>query len=71
MPWSQQGSAEEHETNIRVLQQEGQANATSSKAAAHYNQNVDYKPEGSDPDIKAIDEGEENSDAVYAKMELL
>ena len=27
---------------------------------------IDYKPEGSDPDIKAVDEEEENSDTEYA-----
>ena len=70
MPWPQQGGAEEPETNVSVPQQEGQADATRGKAIADYKSDVDYEPEGSDPDIKAVNEEEENSYAEYAKMEL-
>ena len=51
MSWSQQGGTEEHGTNVSVHQQ-----ATSGKAVADYNLDVDYKPEGLDPGIKAVNE---------------
>ena len=70
LPWSQQGCADESETNASVSQQWGQADATSGEAIADYNPDINYKPEGSDPDIEAVHEEEENSDAEYAKMEL-
>ena len=70
MPWSQQGGTEKPETNVSVPQQEGQADAISSKAVSDYDSDIFYKPEGSDPDIKAVNEEEENFDAEYAKMEL-
>ena len=53
--------------NVSIPQQEGQADATNCKAIAYYNPDIDYKPEGSDPDIKAVNEEEEDSDAEYAK----
>ena len=37
---------------------------------ANYYLDVNYKLEGSDPDVKAVNEEEENSDAEYTKMEL-
>ena len=46
------------------------ADTISGKAIADYDLDVDYKPKGSDTDIKAVDEKEENSDVEYAKMEL-
>ena len=58
MPWSQQGSTEEPETNVSVSQQEGQTNATEDKVIVNYNSNIDY--EGSEPKIKpfALEEKE-------------
>ena len=70
MPWSEQEGAGEPETTVSVPQQGGEAEATRGKAIADYDLDIEYKPEGSDPDIKAADEEEENSDAEYAKMEL-
>ena len=68
--WSKQEGAEEPETNVSVPQKGGQADATKNKAIADDNPNVDYKSEGSDPDIEAVDEEEKNSDSEYVKMEL-
>ena len=70
MPWSQQGGTEESETNVSVSQQGGQADTTRGKAVTDYDLDIDYKTEGSDPDIKPVNEEKENSDAEYAKMEL-
>ena len=70
MPWSQQGCTEEPDTNVSVPQQEGQADATSGDDIEDYDLDIDYELEGSDPDIEAVNEEEENSDAEYAKMEL-
>ena len=67
MPSSQQGGTEQPETN----QQEGPTDATRGKALADYDLDIYYKTEISDTDIKAINKEEENSDAEYAKMELL
>ena len=69
-PQSQQGGTEESETNVSVSQQEGQADATRGKAIADYNLDIDCEPEGSDPEIKAVDKEEDNSDAEYVKMKL-
>ena len=44
--------------------------ATRDKAIVDYDLDVDYEPEVSDPDIEAINEDEETSDAEYAKMEI-
>ena len=44
-PRSQQEGTEEHEININVPQQEGQADATG-------NPDIDYEPEGSDLKLK-------------------
>ena len=70
MLWSQQGGAEEPKTNVSVAQQGGQEDTTSGKAIADYDFVIDYEPEGSAPDIKEVDEEEENSDAEYAKIKL-
>ena len=43
---------------------------TGGKAVADYNPDVDYKPEGSDHEIDAFNEEEENSNAEYANMEV-
>ena len=40
------------------------------KAIADYNPDVDYKPEGSDPEIETVNEDKENSDAEYVNMEI-
>ena len=34
----------------------GQRDATEGKAIADYDPDIDYKPEGSEPDIKAVNE---------------
>ena len=59
-----------HETNISVPQQEKQTDATESEVTADYNPDVDYKPEGPDPKIKAFNE-KKNSDAEYVKWNYL
>ena len=69
-PWSLQVGAEEPKTNVSVPQQGVQADTISGKALADYNPDIDYKPEGSDPDIEAVNEEEENSAAEYANMEI-
>ena len=58
------------ETNVSASQQKGEADTTRGKAIADYNPDIDYQPEGSDPEIEAVNEDEENSDAKYVKMEL-
>ena len=65
-----QGGAEEPETNPSVPQQEEHRDAKDGKVIADYDPDMDYRPERSDSDIKAIDEEEGNSVAEYAKMEL-
>ena len=65
-----QDSTEEPETNPTVPLQDKQRDARESKDMADYDLDVDYEPEGSEPDIKAVNEEEENSDTEYAKMEL-
>ena len=44
--------------------------ATEGKAIANYGLDVNYKPERSGSEIKAVNEEEENFDTKYAKMEL-
>ena len=70
MSWLQQEGAREPQTNVSVPPHQGQADTTRGKAIADYNLDADYKPEGSDPDVKAVNKEEENSDKEYAKMEL-
>ena len=67
--WPTEGAGEP-ETNPSVPQHGGQRDAREFKAVADNDPDVDYEPEVSDPDVKAVDEDEENSDAKYAKMEL-
>ena len=62
MPWLQ-GSAEEPENNSSAPQQEELSDAREDKFIADYYIDVDYKPEESNPDIKAVNKEEENSDA--------
>ena len=69
-PQPQQGGREEPETNISNLQKEEQTDATEEEVIADYDPDVDYKPEGLDPEMTAVNEAEENSDTEYAKMEL-
>ena len=64
VPWPQQGGAEELESNSSVPQAKG------GKVIADYDPDVDYNPEGSDPDVEAVNEEEKNFDAEYAKMKL-
>ena len=70
MPQPQQQEAKEPEANVSVPQQGGQADTARGKDVADYNLDVDYKPEGSDPNIKAVNIEEVNSNAEYVKMEL-
>ena len=69
-PWPQLGCTEKPETNISVPQQEEQTNATGGEVIADYDPDVDYEPDGSDPEIKAVNEDEENANEEWAKMEL-
>ena len=46
------------------------ADATCGEVIVNYDPDIDYEPEGSDPNIKAVHKEEENSDAEYVKMEL-
>ena len=57
----QQGGEKEPETNPTVPQQEGQPHATEGKVIADYNLDEDYKSEGSDPEIKPVEEVEKKS----------
>ena len=68
MPWSWQGGAEKPESNSSVPQQEGHTDTTGGKAVADYDPDIDYQPEGSDPQIEAVNKEEEISDAVHGKM---
>ena len=56
--------------NVSVPQHGGQAGTTRSKDIADNNLEIDYKPKGSDPNIKAVNEEEVNSNAEYVKMKL-
>ena len=58
MPQPQQDEEEEPEMNVLVSQQGGQAGTTRGKIIADYNLDLDYEPEGSDPNIKLVDEEE-------------
>ena len=69
-PQAQQKGAEEPETNICVPKKERQMDTTGVEVIADYDLDVNYEPKGSDPEIKAVHEEEENSDVEYAKMEL-
>ena len=69
-PQTQQEDAGEPETNVSFPQQEGQADATRGEDIADYDLEVDFELEGSDPDIKAVNEEEETSDPEHAKMQL-
>ena len=66
----QQEEAREPETNVSVPWQRRQEGANRGKDVADYNRDVDYNPEGSDPNIEAVNKEEENLDAEYAKMEI-
>ena len=70
--WLQQVGAEKLENNPSIPEKEEQAVATEGKVIADYEQDIDYEPERSDPEIKlSKHEGEgENSDEKYVKMEL-
>ena len=70
MSQSQQEGTGVPETNVSNRQQGGPSDAARGRDVADYNTDVDYEPEGSGPDIKAVFENEEDSDAEYAKMEL-
>ena len=68
-PWPPEGTGEP-ETNVSVPQKGRQIDAKEGKSAADYDPDVDYESEGSNPDIEAVNEKEENSDAEHAKLEL-
>ena len=67
--WLQQEGAEDPQTKPSVPWQEEQPEATEGKVIADYDLDVDYESEGSDPEIKPVDEEDENSDTEYVKME--
>ena len=69
---SQPEGAGEPETNTSVTQQEEQADTIDGKAIADYMLDIDYKPEGSDPEIKLVNQVQEEEDpnAKHAKMEI-
>ena len=69
-PCLQQGCTEEPEKNTSVPQQEEQTAFAEGKDVTDYDQDVDYKPDESNSEIKAVNEGAENSDTEYVKMEL-
>ena len=58
MPWLHQKRTAEPETNVSVPKKGGQADTTSCKGVADYDQDVDYEPKGSNPDSKAVDQEE-------------
>ena len=70
LAWLQHEYTGESQTNTSVPQQEEQLDGTEDKVVADQNPDVDYKKQGSDPEIKAVNEEEENSYAVYVEMEL-
>ena len=53
-------SAEEPETNISVPQQEEHRDAREGDIIADYDLDIYYEPEGSQPEIKPVNEEEEN-----------
>ena len=68
--WLQLEGTEKPQTNTRVPQEKGQANATEGKVIADYKLNVDYKPKWSDPKNEPnAQKEEEKSNAECAKME--
>ena len=69
---SQPEGAVESETNPSVPQWEEQADTIDGKVIADYEPEIDYEPEGSDPENGPDAQAEEeNSNPEYAKMELL
>ena len=54
-PQSQVGT-EEPDTNLNVPQQEEQRDISEVDIVAYYDPHVDYKPEGSEPDVEAVSE---------------
>ena len=70
MLWPQQGDTEEPDTNLRAPQQEKQRDITGGTVVSDYDTDVDYEPQGSNPEIKAVNKEEENSDTEQGKMEL-
>ena len=65
----QQEGTKEPQTNPSVPWQEEQSDAAEGEVIACYDLDIDYKPEGSDPEIKAVKEVEENSNTEDMKME--
>ena len=63
----QQEGTKEPQTNPSVPWQEEQSDA--AEVVVDYNPDVDQKPEGSDHEIKAVKEVEENSNTEDMKME--
>ena len=69
--WLQPEGAEETQKNINVPWQEESSDAAEDESITDYELDVDYKPEGSDPEIKAdAQEEERNFNAEHIKMEL-
>ena len=55
--------SQDGETSEGMTHAMGQADTTRGRDIADYNLDIDYEPEGSEPDIEAVNEEEENSDA--------
>ena len=70
---SQVEGAGEPETNSSVPQQEGLADAIDRKVIIDYDLDIDYESEGSYPEIKPVDQVQEEDGpyAEYAEMEIL
>ena len=71
--WLQPDGTIEPKNSTSFLQLKEQEDVKNSKVIVDYEQNVDYEPEGADPNDKPVtrEEEEEHSNADFAKMELL
>ena len=70
--WSQPERTGEPEITPSFPQQEEESGAINGEVVADYKSDVDYEPEGSDPEIKPVNHIQEKEDpeAEYAKMEI-
>ena len=70
---SQIECAAEPENSLSIMQLEEQVDAEEGEVIVNYEPDVDYDPEGPDPNTQPVtqEEEEENFDAEHVKMELL
>ena len=71
--WLQQEGAAKSWNNVSILWLEEQADAKEGKVMVYYKPDINYEPEGSDPNDEPDAQGEEeeeNSDVEYAKVEI-